>query len=57
MAIVVISGLMTSTFLSLLVIPVVFSFVDDALQRVSRYYRRCFAKATEHSLEQPTPEK
>jgi multidrug efflux pump subunit AcrB len=30
MAIVVIGGLITSTFLSLLVIPVVFTFVDDA---------------------------
>ncbi len=32
MAIVVIFGLITSTFLSLLVIPVVFSYVDDAMQ-------------------------
>jgi multidrug efflux pump subunit AcrB len=31
MAIVVIGGLITSTFLSLLVIPVVFTFVDDAV--------------------------
>jgi multidrug efflux pump subunit AcrB len=31
MAIVVIGGLITSTFLSLLVIPVVFSFVDDVI--------------------------
>ncbi len=30
MAIVVIGGLITSTFLSLLVIPVVFTYVDDA---------------------------
>ena len=29
MAIVVIGGLITSTFLSLLVIPVVFTYVDD----------------------------
>jgi multidrug efflux pump subunit AcrB len=36
MAIVVISGLITSTFLSLLVVPVVFSYVDDAMQWVSR---------------------
>ena len=34
MAIVVIGGLITSTFLSLLVIPVVFSYVDDAIQRL-----------------------
>lgn len=32
MAIVVIGGLITSTFLSLLVIPVVYSYVDDAVQ-------------------------
>jgi multidrug efflux pump subunit AcrB len=32
MAIVVIGGLITSTFLSLLVVPVVFTFVDDGVQ-------------------------
>jgi multidrug efflux pump subunit AcrB len=32
MAIVVIGGLITSTFLSLLVIPVVFTYVDDAIK-------------------------
>ncbi|MBZ8143791.1 RND transporter, partial [Rubrivivax gelatinosus] len=32
MAIVVIGGLLTSTVLSLLVVPVVFTYVDDALQ-------------------------
>ena len=32
MAIVVIGGLITSTFLSLLVIPVVFTYVDDAIE-------------------------
>jgi len=40
MAIVVIGGLITSTFLSLLVIPVVFTFVDDAEQWVSRKLKR-----------------
>ncbi|MBK1615696.1 RND transporter [Rubrivivax gelatinosus] len=40
MAIVVIGGLITSTFLSLLVIPVVFTFVDDAEQWVSRKVKR-----------------
>jgi len=40
MAIVVIGGLITSTFLSLLVIPVVFTFVDDMEQWVSRHTRR-----------------
>ena len=39
MAIVVIGGLITSTFLSLLVIPVVFSLVDDALQWLGRLRR------------------
>jgi multidrug efflux pump subunit AcrB len=34
MAIVVIGGLITSTFLSLLVIPVLFTYVDDVVQRV-----------------------
>jgi multidrug efflux pump subunit AcrB len=34
MAIVVIGGLITSTFLSLLVIPVVFTYVDDFVHRV-----------------------
>jgi len=39
MAIVVIFGLITSTFLSLLVIPVVFSYVDDAMQSFGRRIR------------------
>lgn len=38
MAIIVIGGLLTSTFLSLLVIPVVFTYVDDVLQ----WFRRKF---------------
>ena len=36
MAIVVIGGLITSTFLSLLVVPVLFSYVDDAIVWVKR---------------------
>jgi multidrug efflux pump subunit AcrB len=40
MAIVVIGGLITSTFLSLLVIPVLFTYVDDAVQGVQRLLRR-----------------
>jgi len=40
MAIVVIGGLITSTFLSLLVIPVVFSYVDDLIQLCARLLRR-----------------
>jgi len=42
MAVVVIGGLITSTFLSLLVIPVVYSVVDDAIElvkRIVRYFR------------------
>jgi multidrug efflux pump subunit AcrB len=40
MAIVVIGGLITSTFLSLLVIPVVFTYVDDVIQWARRLFRR-----------------
>jgi multidrug efflux pump subunit AcrB len=40
MAIVVIGGLITSTFLSLLVIPVLFTYVDDLVQVVQRLLRR-----------------
>ena len=36
MAIAVIGGLVTSTFLSLLVIPVVFTYVDDVVQKLKR---------------------
>jgi multidrug efflux pump subunit AcrB len=39
MAIVVIGGLITSTFLSLLVIPVIFTFVDDAVQKMQAFFR------------------
>ncbi|WP_088280326.1 efflux RND transporter permease subunit [Ideonella sp. A 288] len=45
MAIVVIGGLITSTFLSLLVIPVVFTFVDDAVHALGRLVRRRHAPA------------
>jgi multidrug efflux pump subunit AcrB len=36
MALVVIGGLITSTFLSLLVIPVVYTYVDDLIAWVGR---------------------
>ncbi|MCW5637010.1 MAG: efflux RND transporter permease subunit, partial [Rubrivivax sp.] len=39
MAIVVIGGLVTSTFLSLLVIPVLFTYVDDAIALLRRWLR------------------
>ncbi len=40
MAIVVIGGLITSTFLSLLVIPVVFTYVDDVVQKTRGWLHR-----------------
>jgi len=40
MAIVVIGGLITSTFLSLLVIPVIFTFVDDGVQKLHGLFGR-----------------
>ena len=40
MAIVVIGGLITSTFLSLLVIPVVFTYVDDAVLKINGWVHR-----------------
>jgi multidrug efflux pump subunit AcrB len=42
MAIVVIGGLITSTFLSLLVVPVVFTYVDDMVQWFARRWRARF---------------
>lgn len=47
MAIVVIGGLITSTVLSLLVIPVVFTYVDDLLQWGKRFLPRRDVHATE----------
>ena len=40
MSIAVIGGLITSTFLSLLVIPVVFTIVDDVEQLIARAWRK-----------------
>ena len=40
MAIVVIGGLISSTFLSVLVIPVLYSYVDDGVQRLKRLVSR-----------------
>jgi len=40
MAIVVIGGLITSTFLSLLIIPVIFTYVDDVVQGFGRLLHR-----------------
>lgn len=56
MAIVVIGGVITSTFLSLIVIPVIFTFVDDlhkVLARLlSRLQHNAKDEATEHSKEE-----
>jgi multidrug efflux pump subunit AcrB len=49
MAIVVIGGLITSTFLSLLVVPVVFTYVDDAVQKIQKLVHR------RHPVPPPTP--
>jgi len=38
--IVVIGGLITSTFLSLLVIPVLFTYVDDGVQKLKGLFHR-----------------
>ena len=43
MAIVVIGGLITSTFLSLLVIPVVFTYVDDAVTWLKQHLPKAHA--------------
>jgi multidrug efflux pump subunit AcrB len=50
MAIVVIGGLITSTFLSLLVVPVVFTYVDDMVQWFARRWRARFP----HRADEPT---
>ncbi|WP_248746423.1 efflux RND transporter permease subunit [Pseudomonas sp. MWU12-2037] len=39
MAVVVIGGLLASTVLSLLVVPVIFTYVDDGLEGVKRFFR------------------
>jgi predicted RND superfamily exporter protein len=40
MSVAVIGGLITSTFLSLLVIPVVFTYIDDFGQGLNRLWQR-----------------
>ena len=40
MAVAVVGGLVTSTFLSLLIIPVVFTFVDDVIGLSRRIFHR-----------------
>ncbi len=51
MAIVVIGGLITSTFLSLLVIPVIYTFVDDAVQATVHLWRKFRKPAAAEALQ------
>ncbi len=51
MAIVVVGGLLTSTFLSLLVIPVVFTYVDDLVRGLGWIARRAHSVRTPHAVE------
>jgi multidrug efflux pump subunit AcrB len=54
MAIVVIGGLVTSTFLSLLVIPVLFTYVDDAINGVRRFFGRKYLRPDQADELTPT---
>ena len=49
MAVAVIGGLITSTFLSLLVIPVVYTFVDDVEVLLGRLFRRSKNEAAKNA--------
>ncbi|MCE2971056.1 MAG: efflux RND transporter permease subunit [Burkholderiales bacterium] len=54
MAIVVIGGLITSTFLSLLVVPVVFTYIDDLRTAVVRLLKRGRSAASPNESLPPT---
>jgi hypothetical protein len=49
MAITVIGGLVTSTILSLLVVPVVFTYVDDFARWIGRVFRPARAPAPDEN--------
>jgi hypothetical protein len=49
MAIAIIGGLLTSTFLSLLVIPVVFTYVDDFLQLLKCMFKHVSQAEADYS--------
>jgi multidrug efflux pump subunit AcrB len=53
MAVAVIGGLITSTFLSLLVVPVVFTFVDDVAQWLLRLMGRPAPVARKGAVQEP----
>jgi predicted RND superfamily exporter protein len=55
MAIVVIGGVITSTLLSLIVIPVIFTFVDDLLEGIKRLLLRTGARHETASQETHAP--
>jgi hypothetical protein len=55
MAIVVIGGLITSTFLSLLVVPMVFTYVDDMVQWFARRWRAWRVAHGHHEPAHPEP--
>ena len=55
MAIVVIGGLITSTFLSLLVIPVIFTYVDDLVLWVARMFKRKAPAPAMPDIAKPLP--
>ena len=55
MAVAVIGGLITSTFLSLLVIPVVFTYADDLGALIGRLYRRVFGMPVAPVTARPPP--
>ena len=53
MATAVIGGLITSTFLSLLVIPVVFTYIDDLAQLIGRGWGRLRGRPVEKTVVKP----
>jgi multidrug efflux pump subunit AcrB len=55
MAVAVIGGLITSTFLSLLVIPAVFTFVDDFALLCSKLWRTLFVRKQLPAIDLPKP--
>jgi multidrug efflux pump subunit AcrB len=55
MAIVVIGGLITSTFLSLLVIPVLYTYVDDFIIGTMKLFGRRYVAADQVGSDPPAP--
>ena len=56
MAIAVIGGLITSTLLSLLVVPAVFTYIDDAQTVIGKLARRLGLLKHRHGGTQATPQ-